>query len=89
MELLVLGSLGFLGYTYLNKEYDQLGIKVDTPSEHQGGGVTLTEHVTKYKNPEPKKKTNMFNFSEMGINYANNKASTLNWTNLNEAYKVL
>ena len=51
MELLVLGSLGFLGYTYLNKEYDQLGIKVDTPSEHQGGGVTLTEHVTKYKNP--------------------------------------
>lgn len=87
MEFAILGSLGLLGYKYLNNDYNSMGIKVDTPNDHSKGGSAMTEEVTKYKDPAPKKANNMFNYSEMGITYGLNKPHTLAWSNLNEAYK--
>lgn len=86
MEFVFLGGLALLGSFYLTKDFNQTGIKTDSETEF-GDGRSLTPDVTTYKNPKPKERRNMMDFSEMGFTYSVAKANTFNLVNLNEAYK--
>lgn len=88
MEFLVLGGLAAAGYWYLISPYENNGLAMDVDRDINSleGRQQMTE-VTKYKDPMPKQRGHMFDFSEAGITYGVTHPLNLNLTNLNEAYK--